>query len=173
MVDEKTRTDVLEKIVEGPAVSTTVYEDEIIDIRNVKNVTNINENITNLTDVTNIKNVRNINNETIQRIDNIITDDVRYTTDTVDKSSTFIDRRDDTLIYDRIDINKTRITDDTTTIKNVRLIFEIIMIIRLKTTFKTLLQTESIKPRGGPKEKPKKPFNDHKEQCICEICTCG
>lgn len=123
MVDEKTRTDVLEKIVEGPAVSTTVYEDEIIDIRNVKNVTNINENITNLTDVTNIKNVRNINNETIQRIDNIITDDVRYTTDTVDKSSTFIDRRDDTLIYDRIDINKTRITDDTTTIKNVRLIF--------------------------------------------------
>lgn len=119
VVDEKTRTDVLEKIVEGPTVSTTVYEDEIIDIRNVKNVTNINENVTNLTDVTKIKNVRNINNETIDLIDETITDINRVTKDTVDKSTTLIDRRDDTVVYDRIDINKTKITDDTTVIKKV------------------------------------------------------
>lgn len=117
-MDEKTRTDVLEKIVEGPA--TTVYEDEIIDIRNVKNVTNINENITNLTDVTNIKNVRNINQETVERIDEVTTDVNRITKDTVDKSSTLIDRRDDTITYDRIDISKRKIIDDSTVIKRVR-----------------------------------------------------
>lgn len=118
-MDEKTRTDVLEKIVEGPVVTTTVYEDEIIDIRNVKNVTNINENVTNLTDVTNIKNVRNFNNETVERIDEVVTDINKITSDTVDKSSTLIDRRDDTIVYDRIDINKTKITDDTAVIKKV------------------------------------------------------
>lgn len=107
----------MEKIVEGPTVSTTVYEDEIIDVRNVKNVTNINENITNLTDVTNIKNVRNINNETVERIDEVITDINKITRDTVDKSSTLIDR---------IDITKTKITDDTTVIKKVIAQVEII-----------------------------------------------
>lgn len=144
VVDEKTRTDVLEKIVEGPNVSTTVYIDDIIDVRNVKNVTNINENVTNLTDVTNIKNIRNINKETIDRIDEVITDINKITKDTVNKTSTLIDRRDDKTVYDRIDITKKKIIDDTTIIK-----------------------------KDGPKDKPKKPVNDHKEQCICEICTCG
>lgn len=119
VVDEKTRTDVLEKIVEGPTSSTTVYVDDIIDVRNVKNVTNINENVTNLTDVTNIKNIRNINNETVERIDEVITDINKITRDTVDKTSSLVDRRDDTVIYDRIDITKTKITDDTS-IKKVR-----------------------------------------------------
>lgn len=117
MVDEKTRTDVLEKIVERPVVSTTIYVDDIIDVRNVKNVTNINENLTNVTDVTNIKNIRNINQETIDQIDKVTTDIHKTSVDT--KSSTLVDRRDDTTIYDRIDISKRKIIDDSTIIKKV------------------------------------------------------
>lgn len=117
MVDEKTRTDVLEKIVERPVASTTIYVDDIIDVRNVKNVTNINENLTNVTDVTNIKNIRNINQETIDQIDKVTTDIHKTSVDT--KSSTLVDRRDDTTIYDRIDISKRKIIDDSTIIKKV------------------------------------------------------
>lgn len=150
--------------------------DDIIDVRNVKNVTNINENVTNLTDVTNIKNVRNINQETVERIDEVITDVNKITRDTVNKTTSLVDRRDDTVIYDRIDINKTKITDDTTIVKKVRncLLFRGFL---FKIDFK--FQTDDVvdktvtRVRDGPKDKPKKPVRDHNEQCICEICTCG
>lgn len=124
VVDEKTRTDVLEKIVEGPQaapVTTTVYVDDITDVRNVRNVTNISENVTDVTNVTNTRNVTNVNEQLIENLDRlneVIDITNRNTKDTtVRKSSVLVDdrRRDSaTTVHDRIDIQRKMLYEDST-----------------------------------------------------------
>lgn len=117
-MDEKTRTDVLEKIVEGPTSSTTVYVDDITDVRNVKNVTNISENYTDITDITNIKNVKNINEQLINNFEviNNVIDKSKTNRDVVEKISTLEDRTDNTVVRDRIDIHKKVLYEDKTVV---------------------------------------------------------
>lgn len=57
VMDERTQTDVTEKIIELPP--KIVYIDDIVDVTNIKH---INDHTTNLTDISNVTNIKNVTN---------------------------------------------------------------------------------------------------------------
>lgn len=93
--------------------------------------------------------------------------------DVVDRATTDVTREDTVVstIYDEtiIDDRKTIIDDRTTIIDDRKTVRDD------KTTETVYIDetvyTDETKPRHGGPRKPEKVV--HKEQCICEICTCG
>lgn len=101
MVDERTHTDVLEKIVELP--KQTIYIDDVTDIEKITNIHDITENQTDISDITKRKNLTSITSEDIT---NVI----------IDKDTTNITKVDEEYVT-----KKERITDDRVTTDDINI----------------------------------------------------
>lgn len=114
VIDEKTSTDVLERIIQGPQRTKDIYVQNITDIdkyKSVKDSTETNIDISNRTDITDVTK-RTIDELDINKLG--ITENLQRSKDTVKKTSILDDVTDNRIIREEIDIERKTINDTIT-----------------------------------------------------------